>query len=305
MIRWYSHGLFNLGTLNFVFAIIPRLPKWLHPPIAVVTTLIVSLFLWTEYRAVFRNISIVNHGSTAEHVWKTFRVFYSFCDFIVSYCYVPCAKRTELLGFLTEDCEYGSRKIRECLSEENGVIVWTAHLGNWELGSRLLERFGTKVNIVRLIEADNPADLFLRNIMVNDLLRVVEINGNGLPSLELLNALRRNEIVAIQGDRVYGPSWETVSFFGQPVKFPLGPFMLAYVSGAPIIPGFVIREKWLRYREVVAEPIYLPRTGNRSKDLRVALERAVRVLESILDQHNDQWLNFYDYWPKDDGLEQR
>ena len=42
--------------------------------------------------------------------------------------------------------ESGLRKIDECLAAGAGVIVWTAHLGNWEFASRLLEMHGRTVH---------------------------------------------------------------------------------------------------------------------------------------------------------------
>jgi len=114
--------------------------------------------------------------------------------------------------------------------------------------------------------------------------------------LKLLHALRSNEIVAIQGDRVYQPFSASVRFFGSPVTFPLGPFLLSYVSGAPIMPGFVVRHGWLRYRLVTGQPIRLANTGNRNQDLQAGLGQAAKFLEDTLRAYPDQWLNFYEFW---------
>ena len=44
-------------------------------------------------------------------------------------------------------------------------------------------------------------------------------------------------------------------FFHNLLAFPLGPFLLSQVSGAPVLPGFVIRQGWLRYRVLMGDPI--------------------------------------------------
>ncbi len=31
--RWYGHGYHTPLSLKLIFGIIPRLPKWIHPPI--------------------------------------------------------------------------------------------------------------------------------------------------------------------------------------------------------------------------------------------------------------------------------
>ena len=56
-------------------------------------------------------------------------------------------------------------KIDQCLAAGHGLIVWTAHLGNSEFASRLLEMHGRPVNVARVVE-DKPAEIMLRNLMV-------------------------------------------------------------------------------------------------------------------------------------------
>ena len=189
-------------------------------------------------------------------------VFYSFCDLMVSYCFVPQATHSQLLDMLV-DPEHGDAQIDRCLAAGNGLIVWTAHVGNWEFASRLLEMHGRPVNVARVVE-DNPAESLLRNLMASERLKIVDLRDGAQATIELLKALRRNEIVAMQGDRVYQRHRADVSFFSEPTPFPLGPFLLSQVSGAPVLPGFVIREGWLRYRALMGDPIP-PRGDSQSR----------------------------------------
>jgi KDO2-lipid IV(A) lauroyltransferase len=112
----------------------------------------------------------------------------------------------------------------------------------------------------------------------------------------LLHALRENEIVAIQGDRLYHAHWATARFFGAEMRFPLGPFILARISGAPVLPGFVVREQWLKYRVIMGEPIRVADTGDRERDLQEAVQQAVAFLEKNVRAYDYQWLNFFDVW---------
>ncbi|HSY90315.1 MAG TPA: lysophospholipid acyltransferase family protein [Candidatus Binatus sp.] len=310
MTRWYEHRFHNLTAQRIIFAIIPRLPRFVHPPIAVVTALIFFVMLRRERRAVAGNLRRVSgkHGLALQ--WKVYWVFYSFCDLMVSYCYVPQATHAELRSMLV-DPERGGAKIEQCLAAGNGLIVWTAHVGNWEFASRLLEMHGRPVNVARVVE-DKPAEILLRNLMASERLRIVDLREGVSATLELLQALRRNEIVAMQGDRVYQRHSAEVPFFSQPTSFPLGPFLLSQVSGAPVMPGFVIRQGWLRYHAMMGDPISPPpsqsesqvasddRIGDRIDDrdagLREALLVAVQFLEKTLANHYDQWMNFFDFW---------
>jgi len=72
--------------------------------------------------------------------------------------------------------------------------------------------------------------------------------------------------VAIQGDRIYQRHTFDVPFFSQTTSFPLGPFILSQVSGAPILPAFVIRRRWLRYHVLMGDPIAVSRSGCKRDD---------------------------------------
>jgi predicted LPLAT superfamily acyltransferase len=160
--------------------------------------------------------------------------------------------------------------------------------------------------VARVVE-DKPAEILLRNLMASERLKIVDLR-NGVPAtLELLQALRRNEIVAMQGDRIYQRHSAEAPFFSQPTPFPLGPFLLSQVSGAPVMPGFVVREGWLRYRAMMGDPIAAPshassavtsdgQHDDRDAGLHEALCVAVQFLEKTLTAHYDQWMNFFDFW---------
>jgi KDO2-lipid IV(A) lauroyltransferase len=105
----------------------------------------------------------------------------------------------------------------------------------------------------------------------------------------------------MQGDRVYQRHSAEVLFFSQPTSFPLGPFLLSQVSGAPVMPGFVIREGWLRYHAMMGDPIAPVASQVAAEDRdaapQEALRQAVGFLEKTLTAHYDQWMNFFDFWP--------
>jgi len=281
--------------LRLMFWSIDRLPRFIQPVIAIGTALFFGCMLKRERKAVASNLRQITGSRGLSLYWKVYRVFYSFSDFMVSYCYVPGATHEQLLSMLVDD-ERDVAVIEKHLAAGKGLILWTAHLGNPELASRLLEMHGRPVNIARVVE-DQPAEKMLRERMASDRLKVIDLKNGALATIELLNALRRNEIVAMQGDRVYHPRHSAeVSFFSKPAAFPLGPFLLSQVSGAPLLPGFVVRESWLRYRILTGDPILPGTSSDPDADQRAALTKAVHFLEAQLSVHYDQWTNFFDFW---------
>jgi lauroyl/myristoyl acyltransferase len=281
--------------LRLMFWSIDRLPRFIQPILAIGTALFFGCMLKRERKAVASNLRQITGSRGLSLYWKVYRVFYSFSDFMVSYCYVPGATHEQLLSMLVDD-ERDVAVIEKHLAAGKGLILWTAHLGNPELASRLLEMHGRPVNIARVVE-DQPAEKMLREKMASNRLKVIDLKNGPLATIELLNALRRNEIVAMQGDRVYHPRHTAeVSFFSKPATFPLGPFLLSRVSGAPVLPGFVVRESWQRYRILSGDPILPGTSGDPDADQRAALAQAVRFLEAQLSVRYDQWTNFFDFW---------
>jgi KDO2-lipid IV(A) lauroyltransferase len=294
---WYQHRYHATGYLRAIFAIIPRLPKFLHPVAALVTSAVFFALLKSERRALMRNLHVV----TGRSGWRTrldaYRAFYSFCDFMVSYCYVPQASDEQLLAMLS-DPDRGADIIDRCLSKGRGVLVWTAHVANWEFASRLLELHGRQVVVARVVEAGNPAERQLRDLMTNERLRAVDLL-EPTAVLELLAALRAGDIVAMQGDRLLHGNGMTVPFFGRPTRFPAGPFHVALAGGAPVVPGIVVRTGWLRYRMMVAQPLWMDPDVPRDESIRQAMTQATAFLEARLREYPQQWLNFFDIWPEE------
>src|SRR5207249_8681827 len=116
-------------------------------------------------------------------------------------------------------------------------------------------------------------------------------------AFNMIRALRRNEILAIQIDRGNGePSSavKPVAFFGARVGFQEGPFHLARLSGAPVVPVVTLRRGLRHYEIVLGEPLWV------SRDLPGDAERALRdaaaFFERTIRQHPQQWFQFVPFW---------
>ena len=139
----------------------------------------------------------------------------------------------------------GEAHIDAALAAGHGLIFLTAHFGNWELAGRLVtRRFGRPTHVLVAAEPDPGVEAFLRGA---GRLRFVT-RGHPVAGVTLLAALRRNEVVAMQGDRGLGTRGDlAVDFFGAPAAFPLGPFVLARAAGAPLVPAFCVLRDDRRY----------------------------------------------------------
>jgi len=134
------------------------------------------------------------------------------------------------------------------LDRGQGVILLGAHVGSWEIGGHLLGRLGKPVNVV-VLETDEARlrQLFDQALAAKQF-NLIATAGHPLRSIPIAAALRRGEIVCLLGDRSFGGADVRVPFLGSPARFPVGPYLLAAVSGAAIFQTFVVREKLGHYR---------------------------------------------------------
>jgi len=183
---------------------------------------------------------------------------------------------------------------------EQGFILVTAHIGNWEVGSMLpAAEEQRKVHVVREAEGDPRAQRFIA-----DLIRRVAC-GNYVThfaddprlGMVLLDALRQGEVVALQADRPRaGGRTVEASLFGEEFHLPVGPAALARAAGVPILPVFVFREGRLRYRCAIRPAIHVARTGNRQADVEGAVLQLAAELEWAIASRPHQWFCFRKLW---------
>jgi KDO2-lipid IV(A) lauroyltransferase len=201
----------------------------------------------------------------------------------------------------------GEEHWRRVAAGERGFVVVTAHVGHWEIGSRLAPTGPRrKVHVVRAPEIDPMAQDFLREL--------IERSGDGSfelhftrpddPALgaRLLLALRRGDVVALQGDRGRaGQRAARVELFGRPFEAPLGPAAIARAAGVPLLPVFLFRRGRSRSLVSFHPPIEVARTADREADCRAASAAVVRAIEQAIRREPHQWFCFRELWPDRPG----
>ena len=179
------------------------------------------------------------------------------------------------------------------LAEGRGVVVLTAHFGNSDIAANGLARYRRPVNIVMAREENVTVKGFAQAVRESGGLRIVYDSASTFRSLDLLRALRNNEIVAIQFDtHPLAPGVTPVDFFGQPAGFHLGPFLLARAGRTALIPVFVVR-KGRRHYAIRLLGRYDPRTA---QEALIALRQVVRDFERLVRNYPHQWFQFTPFW---------
>jgi len=294
--------LYSSLNLFFIKLLTMLVPRAIYPPFALFWGGLFYLLLPRVRRAVRANIRVITGRKKVERlVIATYYKFSRNWTDIMLMMRFSGPQLDRLIGRRSS-----SRPLDDAIAAGNGAILISPHLGNWELGGLGLAAQGYRVNVLTFREPDTKvnelreADRRGRGI---NFIYVDRDDTSPLAIIEAVTALRRNEVLALLGDRDGSSHTATFDFFGRPVQIPVGAAYLALASGAPVIPVFVPLVEG-RYDTIMEEPVWFKGGHAEHADaIRTGTERLLRVFERYIRAYPDQWYNFYDYWGSEKGKE--
>jgi KDO2-lipid IV(A) lauroyltransferase len=184
--------------------------------------------------------------------------------------------------------------IEHALMKKRGLLVFSAHFGNWEWLPLILHtRF--KKNIFSVARPmDNPLiEGKVRNFR-EAMGSIVIYKKNSLR--HILAKLADNEIVCLLIDQNAVPREGVfVDFFGRKASTITSVAQLHLKKNIPVLPAFLHYEG----REIVLEiqpEIKLPRSGNEHDDLLALTQHMTGLIEGQIRRFPEQWLWFHDRW---------
>lgn len=213
-------------------------------------------------------------------------VFGSIARLLYAFARFPQINRENISDWIRYE---GLEHYLEAKRSGRGILIATAHLGNWEL-SAFAHALMTEPMYVMIRPLDNRA-----------IDRLVEerrqLSGNQLISKReaaraVLRALHANQAVGILIDQNTSlDEGVFVDFFGIPACANTGFAKLAAHTGAPAIPGFAVwSDKERRYVLRFYPPV--PMTGDPAEDT----QRLHAKLEEVIREHPGQWLWIHRRW---------
>lgn len=189
--------------------------------------------------------------------------------------------------------------LKHALSQNKGVIIVSAHLGNWELGSHALQLLGIPLSVVAR-EFRNPfINSFIRFLRES---RGQEVVPKWGMTRKIIAALKQGKAVAILADQYARAEGAMVDFFGTPASTTRSVALLALRFHSPIIPAFVVREggKYVCY---IDSPVDSGRDcGPMSVEEITAC--ITKRIEAYVRRYPTQWTWFHRRW-KMPGRKQR
>ena len=181
----------------------------------------------------------------------------------------------------------GKKHFDEALSKGKGVIVVTAHLGNWDLAGSGLSLLNP--NVAAVVEVLKSPGAFKWFKHSREKLGMTVIGLGKSAGKRCLQHLKKGEVLAIVGDRDLAGNGLMLSFMGQVASIPKGPAQLALRSGAAIVPAYFVRSGKLSFVGEFLPPLKVKTGKDFDNDVHAITHELARNLEQMIRMHPDQW----------------
>jgi predicted LPLAT superfamily acyltransferase len=190
----------------------------------------------------------------------------------------------------------GEEHLRSLASLENGGILLSAHVGNWEIAGHLLKRLNTRINVVMYDAEHEKIKDYLDSVKGEKTMHVIPIRDNLSHVFEISEALRNHELVCMHADR-FLPEQKTFreDFLGKKAKFPMGPFLLAAQFSVPVSITFSMKESSTHYHFSATNPKNYDRSS-KTVFMKELLSDFILEMEKKVRAYPAQWYNYYDFW---------
>jgi KDO2-lipid IV(A) lauroyltransferase len=299
---WTSH-FFNTGlAFRAMYRMASALPLAISRPLAAGGT---RVAYWTlpgtraalarNFRGAFPDLSAKAADALALRTYHSYSA--DVLDLFRSVDMTP-ARSIELF----EEPQLHGGAFLDALAGGKGVILVTGHFGNWEIGGALMRALDLPMTIVAMREASEEINRLRIEFRQRFGADTIEVRQSMDTALQIRRQLADNRIVAMLMDRHVDRDRVPVTFFGRRAFFLRTPPLLAYMTGAPLLPCSVVRMPSGRFRVKPGRPILVSHELDRETAVRQAAQAFADQLEACIRETPHAWYQFYDYWASQDAV---
>jgi len=185
------------------------------------------------------------------------------------------------------------KNIEDVKKSEKGGIIFSAHIGNWEIGPKVFRYCGMKVKTVYR-PLNNPyVEKMTASIRGTEL---IEKSSGG--NRKIIETIRSGEFVIIMADQKISEG-EPVQFFNDMAITTTSMARIALKYDVPLIPARSIRiGKSFKFRAEIEKPLAFEKSGDLNSDV-LRLTREINLkLEEWIKEYPSQWFWVHNRWKK-------
>ncbi len=214
------------------------------------------------------------------------------CIVAAEFSHIPWLAKRKLAGRLEVEGE-------ALVDWSKGVLLFGAHLGNWEAMAPAVASLGH-----RIAEVVRPLDNTVLNRLVDATRR-----GGGVGTIpkasagkEMIRLLLEGCSVGVLVDQSPRINAVPVTFFGQPTWATIAPVMIAMRAEVPLHLVVLLRRPDGGYLLRFGPAIEIARTGNLTQNLASSSQPIQDMIEAQIRDYPEQWLWFHRRWKRRDAL---
>jgi lauroyl/myristoyl acyltransferase len=201
---------------------------------------------------------------------------------------------------LTQGAPSWREYLKEALRPGRGVILTTAHFGNWDLGGAIIAR---QVPFSAIAEtfADQRLNALVQQQRRDKGISIIPLEGS---ARAILRVLQQNQLLAIVIDRPLAANKGVpVRFFGRTAYVPDGAARLAVRTGAAILSGYVWYGRHGQYYMRAFPPLFPQPGGDREMEVVRLTQCIFDALEEMVRAYPAQWYMFRPFWPAEEAAD--
>jgi KDO2-lipid IV(A) lauroyltransferase len=212
-------------------------------------------------------------------------------------CFIFMAESAIELMFLIERPELikkrvsfvGKQHLEAAFSKGKGVILVSAHFGNFPLMMSRLSLEGYKIAGIMRFARDEKAEKFFHQKRLRMGIKAIYSQPRKACVEESIRTLRNNELLFVPLDQNFGTAGVFVDFFSRKAATATGPVILSQRTKAAILPCFIVRQKDDTHKIIFEPPFDLKEGKSNSETVLINIQRLTDIIESYIRKYPAEW----------------
>ncbi len=194
---------------------------------------------------------------------------------------------------------HGKQELMDLIAAGKGVILVNSHIGCWQVAASVLDFVDTPINLLIQREEGDIDRHHFEHSGGECPYRIIDPRGYLGGVMEMLQVLKRGEVLSVMGDRMLGndKNGVDINFMGGKVTVPFSAYKLASATGAPIVALLSHKVSGNSYAIKISSTINVPANLGRGKEnFTPYAQEYAGILEKYCEEHPFQFFNFFDMW---------
>ena len=217
-----------------------------------------------------------------------YRTYQHFGMVLIDFLRIPALKPRDLEALIQVD----DKHLRDAHERDQGTLIMSGHLGNWEMIVPLLVHRGYPLTPV-MVPQRGAGGAFVQATRDST---GCEYIPKKTSTRQMLRLLKEGRFLGLVGDQDARKSGVWVNFFGQPSSRPRGGAVFALQTGAPIIASWCLLQKNRRYHLQLESISTENLPADHDQAIQTLTQRYADALETAVRRHPEQYFWFHRMW---------